>query len=141
VTWRGHRCVFLRANTEHHSIALYPIALRSQLEMNSGTTLFSFGLQLGSYSQLREAIVYLKNKGATVRYLPPPLFPGIDYCAFVLDPDGYALQLYYYMEQIGWDGTPRPASLRPKIDNDDWPEFVIGASDTYLGEPYLGPLG
>jgi catechol 2,3-dioxygenase-like lactoylglutathione lyase family enzyme len=26
VTYEGHRCVFLRCNTEHHSLALYPIA-------------------------------------------------------------------------------------------------------------------
>jgi catechol 2,3-dioxygenase-like lactoylglutathione lyase family enzyme len=141
VTWRGHRCVFLRANTEHHSIALYPIALRAELGLNPGTTLFSFGLQMGSYRQLRDAAAFLKAKNVAIKYLPPELFPGIDYCAFAIDPDGYALQLYYYMEQIGWDGRPRPASLRPKIDNARWPDSVPAASDTFLGEPYLGPLG
>jgi hypothetical protein len=45
------------------------------------------------------------------------------------------------MEQIGWDGKPRPASQRPKIDNAGWPESLAGQSDTYLGEPFLGPLG
>jgi len=141
VIWRGHRCVFLRANTEHHSIALYPIALRAELGLNAGTTLFSFGIQLGSYSQLRAGVEFLKGKGVSVKYLPPELFPGTDYCAFAIDPDGYALQLYYYMEQVGWDGRPRPASLRPRIDNTRWPDSVPAASDTYLGEPYLGPLG
>ena len=47
VTWKGHRCVFLRANTEHHSLALYPIALRGELGLNADTTLFSFGIQVG----------------------------------------------------------------------------------------------
>jgi hypothetical protein len=98
-------------------------------------------LQLGSYRQLRDAIDFLKAEGATIRYLPPQLFPGIDYCAFVLDRDGFAFQLYYYMEQVGWDGQPRPAHLRPKIDNANWPPSVAGASDAFLGEPYLGPLG
>jgi len=45
------------------------------------------------------------------------------------------------MEQVGWDGTPRPASMRPKIDNQNWPEAVEGRSDAFLGEPFLGPLG
>ena len=31
VTWHGHRCVFLRCNTEHHTMALYPVALRAEL--------------------------------------------------------------------------------------------------------------
>ena len=43
--------------------------------------------------------------------------------------------------KVGWDGKPRPAASRPKIDNAKWPEAVEGMSDTFLGEPFLGPLG
>jgi hypothetical protein len=45
------------------------------------------------------------------------------------------------MEQVGWDGRPRPAELRPRIDNDNWPEAIEAASDTFLGETFLGPWG
>ena len=141
VVYKGHRAVFLRANTEHHSIALYPMALRAELGLNPGTTLFSFGMQVADYAQLRAAIDHLREQGVTIKHLPPELFPGIDYSAFAIDPDGHAIQLYYYMEQIGWDGRPRPASARPKIDNANWPASVPAASDTYQGEVYLGPLG
>ena len=74
-----------------------------------------------------------------IRYLPPELSPGIDYSFFAIDPDGHAMQLYYYMEQIGWDGKPRPAHLRPRIDEANWPESVPAASDSFNGEVYLGP--
>lgn len=141
INYKGHRCVFLRANTEHHSVALYPIALRAELGLKADSTLMSFGLQLGGYKQLRDAVSFMKDNGAQIRYLPPELFPGMDYCAFAIDPDGYAMQLYYYMEQVGWDGKPRPAELRPKIDNANWPETVAGQSDSFLGEPFMGPLG
>ena len=141
VDYRGHRCVFLRANTEHHSLALYPVKLRDQLELSPHTTLMSFGIQVGSYRQLKDAIAFFRSEGVKVRYLPPELSPGIDYSAFAVDRDGFAFQLYYYMEQVGWDGRPRPAHLRPKVDNANWPESVSGAADTYLGEPFLGPLG
>ena len=141
VNWKGHRCVFLRANTEHHSLALYPMALRAELGLSEHTTLMSFGLQVGSYRQLRDSLDYLKKAGVTIRHLPPELFPGIDYSAFALDPEGHAVQLYYYMEQVGWDGRPRPAGSRPVIDNDHWPDTVAGMSDSFLGEPFLGPLG
>jgi catechol 2,3-dioxygenase-like lactoylglutathione lyase family enzyme len=141
ITWRGHRCVFLRCNTEHHTMALYPIALRAELGLRPDSTLMSFGLQVGDYQQLKDAVTFLKGEGVTVKRLPPELFPGIDYSAFALDPDGHAIQLYYYMEQIGWDGKPRPARLRPKIDNDKWPERVPAQPDTFLGEAFLGPLG
>lgn len=139
VVWQGHRCVFLRANTEHHSLALYPIALRAELGLSSHTTLFSFGMQVADYRQLRDAVGFLKQAGVTIKHLPPELFPGIDYCAFAIDPDGHAMQLYYYMEQVGWDGRPRPAAQRLAIDNADWPDTVPAYSDTFLGEPFLGP--
>jgi catechol 2,3-dioxygenase-like lactoylglutathione lyase family enzyme len=139
--YKGHRCVFLRANTEHHCMALYPLALRDDLGLSEHTTLMSFGLQLGSYAQLRNALAFLEKEKVEIKRLPPELFPGIDYCAFAIDPDGFAFQLYYYMEQIGWDGKPRPAHLRPKVDNAAWPASVPAHSDSYLGEPFLGPLG
>ena len=137
--YRGHRCLFLRVNTEHHSLALYPRALRAELELSESTSLMSFGLQLANYRQLHDAIPFLLRAGVRVRYLPPELSPGIDYSAFAIDPDGHALQLYYYMEQIGWDGKPRPAHLRPKVDQASWPQSVPAASDAFNGEIYLGP--
>ncbi len=139
VVWNGHRCVFLRANTEHHSIALYPVALRAELGLHAGTTLMSFGFQLGSYAQLKDAVGFLKGEGIAIKHLPPELFPGIDHCAFAIDPDGHAIQLYHGMEQVGWDGRPRPAAQRLKVDNANWPDTIEAQSDTYLGEAYLGP--
>ncbi|HEX9808849.1 MAG TPA: VOC family protein [Alphaproteobacteria bacterium] len=141
VTYEGHRCVFLRANTEHHAVGLYPLALREELGLSSHTTNFSIGLQLANYRQLRDARQFLKEKGCEVFELPLALFPGIDYHAFVRDPDGHAIQLYHYMEQIGWNGMPRPAHLRRKVTPGEWPETLEATSDTYMGEPFFGPWG
>ncbi|MEE8332297.1 MAG: VOC family protein [Alphaproteobacteria bacterium] len=140
VTWNGHRCAFLRVNTEHHSMALYPKALREELGLSPHTTLMSFGTQVGDYGQLRDAVSFLGDNDVEIKYLPPELFPGIDYSAFAIDPDGHAIQLYYYMEQIGWDGKARPATERSQIAG-DWPEAVEPRPDTFAGEPFLGPLG
>jgi catechol 2,3-dioxygenase-like lactoylglutathione lyase family enzyme len=139
VVWNGHRCVFLRANTEHHSLAIYPTALREELGLSPHTSLFSCGFQVADYTQLRNAVSFLQENGVTIRKLPPELFPGIDYSAFAVDPDGHLIQLYYYMEQIGWDGRPMPTEQRRKIDNENWPEYVSGLTDSYNGEVYLGP--
>jgi catechol 2,3-dioxygenase-like lactoylglutathione lyase family enzyme len=141
IDWEGHRCVFLRCNTEHHSLALYPIALRAKLGLSPHTTCMSFGNQVGDYGQLRNAVDFLKANGVTIKYLPPELFPGIDYSAFAVDPDGHTVQLYYYMEQVGWDGRVRPKSDRRRVDNARWPEAVPPMSDTFDGETLLGPLG
>ncbi len=142
VQWKDQRCVFMRANTEHHSLALYPLALREIVGLSPHSTCMSFGLQLANYRQLREAVRFLRDRGARViDTVPSELYPGIDYAAHVLDPDGHCLQLYYYMEQVGWDGKPRPKELRRKVTSGEWPEVLEPMPDTYHGEPYLGPWG
>jgi catechol 2,3-dioxygenase-like lactoylglutathione lyase family enzyme len=140
VLWHGHRCAFLRANTEHHSVALYPLALREQLGLRADSTTFAVGFQLGSYRQLRAARTFLEARGTRFVELPPELHPGIDYVLHALDPDGHAVQLYFTMEQVGWDGMPRPAAARSALPYAAWPE-TIAARDAYVGETLLGPLG
>ena len=141
VEWRGQRCIYLRANTEHHSLALYPLALREVLGLSPHTSSMSLGLQLANYRQLRDAVHFFKERGARFAEIPPELYPGIDYAAHVLDPDGHCIKLYYYMEQVGWDGKPRPKELRRKVDHHKWPETVEPLPDTYEGEPFFGPWG
>ncbi len=72
--------------------------------------------------------------------LPLELSPGIDYHAHVLDPDGHCLLLYYYMEQVGWDGHPRPAAERRRL-HEPWPDALEPLSDTYVDQTFQGPWG
>ena len=139
-TYRGARCVFLRCGAEHHSVGLFPKELRRALGLSEHTTCMSFGVEVGSYSQLRLGVEFLKSHGAKFVEIPPELYPGIDYSAFVLDPDGHAIQLYYYMEQVGWDGRVRPASQR-RTTSKAWPETLDQLSDTYVDQVFQGPLG
>ncbi|MBV9121138.1 MAG: VOC family protein, partial [Chloroflexi bacterium] len=141
VTWEGERCIFLRVNTEHHTVGLYPKVLRAKLGLSDHTTCLSFGVQLGTYRQLFDAVEFLTSEGCTVRDLPAELSPGIDYSALVLDPDGHAVQLYFQMEQIGWTGKPRPAELRRPVPFIRWRRQIDPESDTYTGPVFLGPLG
>jgi hypothetical protein len=140
-TYKGHECHFLRCSNDHHVMALYPTALRKELNLSEHSSMMSFGCRVNDYKQLNDAIAFLKGKGVKIRTLPPELFPGMDYTAFAFDQDGHAIQLYSYMEQIGWDGTPRPASQRRKVDNDKWPDKLEPMGDTFMGETYLGPWG
>jgi catechol 2,3-dioxygenase-like lactoylglutathione lyase family enzyme len=139
IEYRGHRCVFLRTTTEHHSLALYPLALRDELGLSAHTTCFSFGLQVANYRQLREAVGFLRAQGVTVRDLPPELSPGIDYSTFALDPDGHAIQLYANLQQVGV--TP-PQGLAAGAERfETWPQTIAARDDTFAGEAFLGPWG
>ncbi len=139
VLFDGHPCHFLRANTEHHAIALYPAALRERLGLDGNSSAFSFGVRLHGYRQLVKAIGFLRKNGIEIRYMPPELSPGMNYTAFAVDPNGRLIQLYCDMEQVGWDGNPRPAEIRLPIDNSNWPQTLEPNEDTFCGEPFLGP--
>src|SRR5919198_5275856 len=134
--YRGARCVFLRCGTEHHSLGLFPKELRRTLGLSERTTCMSFGVELGSYEQLRQAVAFLKaHRVPFIDAIPPELYPGIDYSAFVLDPDGHCIQLYYYMEQVGWDGKVRPQSQRRPVQA-EWPAALEPLSDTYIDQVF-----
>ena len=141
--YKGCRCVFMRNNTEHHSLALYPVQLRKILNCRPDTLLFSFALRLANYRQLRDAVIFLRDEhGFKIREdIPQDLYLGIDYTAFVEDPDKHLIQLYSYMEQVGWNGETRPQEKRRKVTPGRWPETIEPVSDSFLGEPFLGPLG
>ncbi len=139
-SYRGARCVFLRCGAEHHSLALYPKELRGVLGLRADTTCLSFGVEVANYAQLRAAVDFLKSRGVRFVDLPPELYPGIDYSAFAFDPDGHCIQLYYYMEQIGWDGRVRSAAERRPVSR-DWPEALEPLSDSYVDQVFQGPFG
>ena len=138
-TFEGQRCVFLRCSTEHHSLALYPLGLRGALGFSDHSTLMGFGLQLGNYRQLKDAVDFLKEEGAEIRELEQALFPGMGKTAIAFDPDGHAMVLYHHMEQVGWDGRVRPAAERLQFTPGVWPDTVDAETDSFMGEPFLGP--
>ncbi|MGH8236642.1 MAG: VOC family protein, partial [Steroidobacteraceae bacterium] len=85
----GEECAFLRANTEHHCLALYPIVLRAALGLWEGTTLLSFGFRLSSYAQLRQAVMYLQSLRFEPVRLAGALSPGMGHHAFFREPSGH----------------------------------------------------
>jgi hypothetical protein len=132
--------VFLRQGSEHHSLALVPKALREPLGFSPGTSLMSFGCELASYQQLKDAVRWLREHDVKVLEVPADLSPGVDYHAHVIDPAGHAVQLYYYMEQVGWEGRPRPAAQRRRLQ-EPWPDALEPLSDTYVDQTFQGPWG
>ena len=140
IIYRGERCLFIRANTEHHSLALFPLKLRDTLGLSPHSKCAALGLQLANYRQLKAAVKFFRDNGVEVtESLPHELHPGIEYSATVRDPDGHTIQLYYAMEQIGWDGKPKPRNLRQPRKLNEWPDVLDHDVNAYLGEPFSGP--
>jgi catechol 2,3-dioxygenase-like lactoylglutathione lyase family enzyme len=137
----GKHVAYLRNGSEHHTFVLADKALRSPLGLSEHTSCLSIGMEVASYSQLRAAVEYLVKDGHTlVDTVPSELYLGVDYAAHLRDPDGHLVCLYYYMEQVGWDGRPRPHSERRRVTG-PWPEALLPLSDTYVDQTYMGPMG
>ncbi|MDR7083270.1 catechol 2,3-dioxygenase-like lactoylglutathione lyase family enzyme [Arthrobacter ginsengisoli] len=140
IEYQGHRAVFLRVNTEHHSMAVYDIGLRSLLGLREDTSLVSFGMKVASYRQLRDAAEYLRGKDVEFVELPGELFPGMSYATHVKDPDGHVIQLYFGMEQVGWDGAPNEKrQVTVTSDPATWPESIEEDGSVFNGEVFMGP--
>jgi catechol-2,3-dioxygenase len=139
VVYRGHRCVYLRCGTDHHVIGLFPVELRAELKLNPSTTVMSYGMEVGTYAQLKAAVAFLRERGLKFIDIPFELHPGIDYAAHAVGHDGHCIQLYHCMEQVGWDGRPRPAADRRPVPA-DWPDAIEPTSDTFIDQTMPGPI-
>jgi hypothetical protein len=99
-------------------------------------------MQVQDYRQLRDAITFLKESGVEIRSIPSELTPGIDHAALAMAPDGHAILLYHSMEQIGWDGRPRPSSQRSRYGSPEtWPQTLTGEAGSSTGFVFQGPIG
>jgi catechol 2,3-dioxygenase-like lactoylglutathione lyase family enzyme len=130
------RCVFLRAGSEHHSLALFPKELRATLGLSAHTTCKSFGVEVGSYQQLREAIGFLKSHGVTMLDpLPPELAQGMDYVAYALTPmDTASNCTTTWSKSAGMAGHGRrPAAARTGEWPGPWSRCPIRTLTRYQG--------
>ena len=71
ILWHDQRCLFLRCNTEHHSVALIPLVLRERLGLSAHSKCASLGLQFANYRQLRDAVKFLRANGTDVARSDP----------------------------------------------------------------------
>lgn len=132
---RGHECVFLRADDEHHTLALYPRALRDSLGFAAGAS-----FAVGSYRQLLDARRFLMGlRGVRLLDLPPELTPGVHYGFWVQGPDQVPIHLFYGMDRVDRAGqAPRPATLPAAPDT--WPDAISHGGSAWYDPPFMGPL-
>jgi catechol 2,3-dioxygenase-like lactoylglutathione lyase family enzyme len=105
--------VFLRCQSDHHTIALVPAEAQAKLgnpNDKSALGMHHFAMEVGSVDELLSIREFLKSRGVTITYegrRGPGSNPGVEF----LDPDGYQVEVYADMEQIGWDGKSRPSEF------------------------------
>jgi catechol 2,3-dioxygenase-like lactoylglutathione lyase family enzyme len=102
--------VFLRCQTDHHTIGLAPAGPDSKLPSRDDRGVLGtqhFAMEVASVDDLFRAREFIKSRGYQV-VAEGRRGPGSNIEIHVLDPDGYDIELYADMEQVGWDGRTRP---------------------------------
>jgi catechol 2,3-dioxygenase-like lactoylglutathione lyase family enzyme len=151
--------VFIRCNSEHHVLSMFGLRNPSPLE---GTThvdrlgLHHLAFELGSFEDLRAAVRYLRAENISVRSVRHG-GPGSQMRVYFWDPEYNVIELFWALDQIGWDGHPRRWVEMEEIDIEtfdveawlDWkgPEFspeaheAHGAEDWVVVNPVFPPSG
>ena len=100
--------VFLRNASDHHTIALVPAETGREIPREGQPGFHHCALEVGTVSELFKIRDFLHARGVPVVYegrRGPGGNPGIEF----KDPDGFSIELYASMDQIGPDGQSRPA--------------------------------
>ncbi|RVU02280.1 hypothetical protein EOE18_17355 [Novosphingobium umbonatum] len=100
---------FIRCNSDHHTMVIGSQLLVDTREpARKGALVNQLSWQVGSLKQVVEGIDYLDHN-ARLRRIGRDS-PGSNWHAYAYCPDGYVNEIYYGMEQVGWDGRSKPVA-------------------------------
>ncbi len=101
--------VFMNTCGDHHTIAIAPAAAGEAAAQASRDQLglSHFAMQVGSLEELFEIRDFLTRKGIEVRG-EGRKGAGCNIDVSFDDPDGYHIELYWNMDQVGPDNRTRP---------------------------------
>src|SRR5213594_2377207 len=100
--------VFLRYGLDHHTVALVQAKTPDELPKEGRPGFHHCALEVSTVSELFKIRDFLRAKGVPIVYegrRGPGGNPGVEF----KDPDGFNIELYASMDQIGPDGKSRPA--------------------------------
>jgi catechol-2,3-dioxygenase len=108
--------VWLRSGTDHHCLVLF--GLRRPVDPPPGLApgLHHFGFEVGSFEELCSARGALQARGIAVEARIGG--PGWQVRLYFHDPEGNQVELYWDMDQVGWEGRSRPYVAVEVIDLD-----------------------
>jgi catechol 2,3-dioxygenase-like lactoylglutathione lyase family enzyme len=100
--------VFLTGLGDHHTIGLFPSdGDGAEIPSKGAVRLHHFAMQVGSLDELFEIRAYLKERGVPIVWEGRRAMGGHTSVEF-LDPDGYHLEVYCDMDQLGPNTRSRP---------------------------------
>ncbi|HYE91861.1 MAG TPA: VOC family protein [Terriglobales bacterium] len=96
--------LFMRVSTDHHGVALVGGA-----SAQDKSTLNHFAFEVGSPDEVFRARAWLRKHGVPIVF-EGRRRAGCQLAVEFRDPDGNNLEIYWGIDQVGTDGSVRPAS-------------------------------
>lgn len=102
---------FLTYNADHHAMVLIDAAVGEARGPNygRGVTVNQMSFQVSTLQEVMDADEMLRDHGLPVTRVGRDV-PGSNWAVYFTDPDGHTVELFYGMEQIGWDRRSKPLS-------------------------------
>jgi catechol 2,3-dioxygenase-like lactoylglutathione lyase family enzyme len=120
--------VWLRINADHHVISMF--GLRDAPATNGYANgrqphpgVHHIGFEVASFDNLRNAVDYAREHDIALQGVRSG-GPGCQLRVYLWDPEDNMVELYFAMDQIGWDGATRPY---PPVEAIDLDTFDIDA--------------
>src|SRR6266571_2277574 len=107
------RGFFMRHGTDHHAFVLFNknvLDQRPDRKFRPEVTVNQITWQVGSLAEIVNAVAFFKDRGVEIQRVGRDM-PGSNWHTYVYDADGHTNELYYGIEQIGWEGLSKPEAL------------------------------
>lgn len=121
-----HEGVWMRCNTDHHVLSIF--GLRecdegSPIARDRRAGLHHLAFEMASFDDLRRAACYAREAEIPVQGMRTG-GPGVQLRLYLFDPEDNIVELYWGLDQIGWNGESRPY---PPVVNVDLESLDIDA--------------
>ena len=104
---------FMRHGTDHHAMVLFAKEVmdrRADRKFAPEVTINQITWQCGSLREIVEAYGYFQEQQVRIQRVGRDM-PGSNWHTYVYDPDGHTNELYYGIEQIGWNRESKPRAM------------------------------
>ncbi|NPT46999.1 extradiol dioxygenase [Paraburkholderia sp. 1N] len=104
---------FTTCNTDHHALVAIDPGTADPVRRqyyDAGVTLNQISFQVNSLREVNEAHRFFKKHGVKISRIGRDL-PGSNWAVYAFDPDGHRVELFYGMEQVGWNGVSKPETM------------------------------
>jgi catechol 2,3-dioxygenase-like lactoylglutathione lyase family enzyme len=102
-----HGMVFLRCGPDHHTVGLARATEERELPSKSQPGFDHCAFEVESVAQLFKIRDFLRQRGVPIVF-EGRRGAGCNIGIEFKDPNGYLIEVYAGMDQIGWDGKSRP---------------------------------